>query len=115
MTGNLPMTIINLFFVPMISMMICYRRKNKEYKFNAQFFMPYSIYCVSIPTITKIFLVLLKNKGGIDIGVDSSYYTAFAMVVAYVLPYLVEIWQKNISIKCSISVDEERKTNDKEK
>lgn len=113
MTGNLPITIINLFFVPMISMMICYKKKNKEYKFNEEFFVPYSIYCVFISTFTKFFVVIIREWLSVDISVDSSYYTAIAIVVAFALPYTVEILQKNIEIKYSIISKEESSTDEK--
>lgn len=114
MTGNLPVTILNLFFVPFISMLIYYRRKKKEYKFSELFFMQYAIFCVVISTITKIFTVVFRKWLLIEIGVDSSYYTAIAIVVAYVLPYIIEVWQKNVNIICNITVSDEGDTDEKE-
>lgn len=113
MTGNLPMAIINLFFVPTITMKILYKRSGKCCHFDGQFMMQYAIYCTFISMITKILVVVIRKFMTINIEVDSSYYTPVAILVAFVLPYIIEIVKKNIQVQCSITREVNEDTNEK--
>ena len=113
MTGNLPITIINLFFVPMITMRNLYKRSGKCSRFDGQFMMQYAIYCIFISMITKILVVVIGKFMTINIEVDSSYYTPVAILVAFVLPYIIEMVKKNIQVQCSITREVNKETNEK--
>ena len=99
---NLPMTLINLFCIPMISMMVYYKRNNKEYRVNGEFLFRYGVYTALIPTISKVIVIITRKWFSLEFDVDSSYYALIATIIAVLLPYLVEIVKKNLEVKVRI-------------
>ena len=96
---NIPMAIVHVFFVPMISMLVYYKRNNKALDLNGEFLARYATYTSVVVTITKIIASVLSKITNIRLKIDSTYFGIIAIVVAFLLPYIYETLKKNIEIK----------------
>lgn len=103
MVENVPYIILNLFFVPMVSVWIHYNRSNKSLSANAEFFVIYSNYVVAISVVVKFVMIFLRYWTGLVFNWSSSYYGVLACAVAITLPYLKEMIQKNLKLRCEIN------------
>jgi len=103
---NVPMMLINLFCIPMIAMMVYYKRNKKEYLVNGEFLFRYGVYTALIPTISKCIVIIVRKLFSLEFDVDSSYYALIATVIAFLLPYLAEMIKKNWEVKVCIDTNE---------
>ncbi len=99
---NVPMALIHVFFTPMISMLIYYRRNNKVMDLNGEFVLKYGIFTSIVITISKIITAVIFKITNIRLKIDSTYFAVIAIVVAFLLPYIYEIFKKNVEVKCEI-------------
>lgn len=103
---NIPMMLINLFCIPMIAMMVYYKRNQKEYLVNGEFLFHYGVYTALIPTISKMIVIVIRKMFSLEFDVDSSYYALIASVIAFLLPYMMEIIKKNCEITIKIDMQD---------
>ena len=99
---NIPMALVHVFFIPMISMFIYYRRNSKKLELNAEFITKYAIYTTIIVTIAKILTSVIFKFTEIRIKIDSTYFAVIAIAVAFLLPYVYEVFKKNFHVRCEI-------------
>lgn len=93
---------LNIFFVPVISLAVYFRRQNKELTFNMNFVVKYVIFSVVVLIVTYMIMKALEVTIGVGALPSSPLYTIVATFVAFVLPYIYEIYKKYLDIKCEI-------------
>lgn len=71
---------INLFFVPLLSLIVIYREKQKPLEPNLDLLFQYGIITACNIPLTKVFIVLIREIGGRNITMDSGYYTLAAFL-----------------------------------
>ena len=92
---------MNLFFVPSVSVYIYSKRTGQLNK-------PLDIFCICSIWICVIFALMhfvrsiFSHIFSIYIPLDDGKYTVIALIVAFFMPYICEIFAKSISIKCKI-------------
>ena len=108
---NLPMAIVHVFFIPMISMMVYYKRNGKTLELNGEFLTRYAIYASVIVTISKILTSVILKATDIRLKIDSTYFAVISIAVSFILPYIYEALKKNIEIKCEIKSAKDEDNN----
>ena len=106
---NIPMALVHVFFIPMISMMMYYKRNAKPLDLNGEFIVRYGVYTSVVVTISKIITSIIFKITEIRIKIDSTYFAVIAILVAFLFPYMYETFKKNIEIKCEITSKAEEK------
>lgn len=109
---NIPMAIVHVFFIPMISMMVYYKRNNKTLELNGEFLTRYAIYTSVVITISKMIASVLLKISNIRLKIDSTYFAVISIAVAFLLPYVYETLKKNIQIKCEIKNSKDGENNE---
>lgn len=71
---------INLFFVPLLPLIVVYREKRKQLEPNLDLLFQYGIIAACNLPLTKISVVLIREIGGRSITSDSGYYTLAAFL-----------------------------------
>ena len=96
-------TIINLLFVPMYATVI-YTKRHKLLAAGFQFRVigVYMMMTAILVPIMKAIEYAVHFFFGYSLYVYSGYYTIAAIVVAVILPYIVELIQKCFSVECEI-------------
>ena len=94
--------LMNLLFVPMITMYICYSRKKEKLVFSFAFAVKYCIVTVLIFLFAKLLSQLVNVFYPLALPLDRAPYTLFAVPVALVLPYLIEFIQKYVHFKIKV-------------
>lgn len=104
--------LINLLFIPMISIYIHYRRNNEKIAFTPSFAVKYCIFAVAVFLIAKIAAEFVSLFHDIAIPPVDAYYTVFAVPAAIVFPYLIEMFRK-FRVKVKIENDSDGKNDEK--
>ncbi|MBS5843661.1 MAG: hypothetical protein KIC77_09305 [Clostridiales bacterium] len=94
--------LMNLFFVPMITMYIYYSRKKKKLEFTFSFFVKYCIVTVLVFLFAKIFSQFVNVFYPLALPLDRASYTLFAVPAAIVLPFAIEFIQKYFRFKIKV-------------
>ncbi|MBQ2967625.1 MAG: hypothetical protein IJE10_05855 [Clostridia bacterium] len=96
-------TIINLFFVPMFATSIYARRHQLlQNGFQARVIAIYMMMTAVMVPIMKGIEYMVDFCFTYDLQVNSGYYTIGAIIVAVILPYVVELFQKCFAVECEI-------------
>lgn len=95
--------IINLFFVPFITLYIVKKRKSEEMAFELKIISEYAIYAIEIAIISFLCMKITGVLFGIDASTTSQVYTVVSSVIAFVMPYIHEIIQKYIKIRLEVN------------
>lgn len=109
---NIPMAIIHVFFIPMISMMVYYKRNNKSFELNGEFLTRYAIFTSVVITLAKIVTSVIFKITAVRLKIDSTYFAVIAICVAFFIPYIIEIFKKNVEIKCEIKNEKDENNNE---
>ncbi len=93
---------LNVFVVPLISLSVYARRFNKPLAFDCTNLVRYG--CLTVADFIVVFFVMkafeiLFGIGGLP---SSQFYTIIAVAVAFLLPYIYEIYKKYVNISCEI-------------
>lgn len=88
-------SIINLLFVPLVSVFLLYRKRNKDISADISFLFTWGFMVVMNIPLTRVFTFIIRKTSGISIEADSSYYTVIALIAA-VLLFKVYDYGKNI-------------------
>lgn len=94
--------IINILFVPAISLGIVFRQKGLPQRFSPELIIRWCTFAVANMLITKTILKLIALFYPIVIDLAGSKYTFVAVVVAVLLPYIADFAKKYISIQVEI-------------
>ncbi len=89
-------TIVNLFFIPMISIYIFYKNAGKEIKISTEFVSLYVIFVAVVSVISHILTAVISYLfNGEFTDVTSKKYMLVAVLVSVILPLILQ----NISLK----------------
>lgn len=91
--------IINLFFLPVITMYIYLKRCSKKLMFS---FENLCIYAALVPVnsvVNKAAVVIIKAVTGKTFELHSSYYTLIGIITGVLIAFVFEIATKYISIR----------------
>ncbi|MBR3942419.1 MAG: hypothetical protein IKJ55_03590 [Clostridia bacterium] len=96
-------TIINILFVPMFATTIyCKRHQLLQEEFKFRILAIYMMMTAALVPIMKGVEYLISFCFGYKLEIYSGYYTIGAVVVAVILPYVVELIQKCFAVECEI-------------
>lgn len=101
------LTLINLFFVPVVLIVILYRRQARKPAFSLELLFDYCIAVACNIPVTKLFVVLFRLVTGMQLSMESSYYTVLALLSAALLPYVLEFLRKSFQVRCVITENDE--------
>lgn len=90
----LMVSLINLFFVPMLPLYLHYRRENRPIRLCPELVMEYCIAAVCLVPVTKAVLFVPGRLLHDQIYIYSGYYTVGALIGAWLLPRLSVVWKK---------------------
>ncbi|MBQ7288917.1 MAG: hypothetical protein IJW78_04225 [Clostridia bacterium] len=93
------LTIINLFFIPIISLYIYIKKNNKALRFSFENFCIYAVLVATSSILNKALVVVINLVSGKMIYIASSYYTLIGLVTAVFIPIIYEIITKYISVR----------------
>lgn len=94
--------ILNIFVIPLISLSIYSRRMGRPIKGNGDTLTAYAWFAVVIAIISFVGLKITERLINIDAQPSSQFYTVISCVVAFLIPYVYEVYKKYIDIKCDI-------------
>lgn len=95
-------TIISYFIVPFISLWIFQKRNPNKCEKILQIMSWYAVFCVLNITLTKIVGVVIERITAFPFFSGSIKYSIFAFVSALILPFLIEVCVKFISVEVEI-------------
>ena len=105
-------TFFNLFFVPLVSIFVFYRRNNMILKPDFGFFRLYALFSIAVSIVTFLFMKLLTITTGLGATLESQVYTIVASGIAFLLPYIFEIYSKYIDIRFEVKGKDENVEKD---
>lgn len=80
---------INVFFIPVISVLVYFKLKKIELVFSAKYFSCYAIFSIFISLLTKAILRIIKILFFFCYtDMNTMYYTIVATFIATILPFL---------------------------
>ena len=79
---------INLFFVPVVSLYLIYRRKKKSIVKSMEMLLHYCILTACNIPAAKVFVFLIKFLFKKQISIDSGYYTLAALISAVLMAWI---------------------------
>ena len=84
---------ITFFFVPVLALYIMlHKAEGQRIEFNFDILLQYCILVSCNIPLTKIFAAFIRKICGVDISVDSGYYTLAALAAALLIPELYGIY-----------------------
>lgn len=96
-------TIINLFFVPMFATSIYAKRHQLLLNGScARIISVYMMMTAALVPIMKGIVYLIDFCFTYKLKIDSGYYTLGAIIIAALLPYIAELFQKCFAVECEI-------------
>lgn len=95
-------SLINLFFVPMITLYIYYARRKEKLTLSFPFLVKYCITAVLVFLFAKLLSQFVNIFYPIALPTDRAPYTLFAVPVAVALPLLIEFVQKYFHLNIKI-------------
>lgn len=106
---------INYFFVPVISLRIYSTRHTTKWEFSPEILYQYILMCVLNMPVGRVVATLAEKVMSTTILADSTKYTLLALVVAVVLPYIIEVLEKLIRVEVEIELNGTKEKNEKAK
>ena len=94
--------IVNLFFIPMIFIQTYWKRNKRQLMLSFELVSCYISMVPILFLITKVFLALIRIIKPIEVHLTSSKYTLVAVLLAFLLPYVIEVFKKYVSVTCEI-------------
>lgn len=98
--------LINLFFVPAISVYIMYNRK--QISDNVKMVLLYVVMVVANTIIGDVLGTILNKILGLDFSREGVKYGFMAIIIAIAIPYIVEIWKASINLNLEITKKNEK-------
>lgn len=94
--------LLNLFFIPMITVYIRYARTGQAMKFSLSFLVKYAVITVLVFVGTKVVGMMAGAILPLVLTPDRAAYTVCAIVVAVVLPYIYEFFHKYLHFRVKV-------------
>lgn len=106
---TLCIVLLNLFFIPMITVYLRYARTGRTMGFSLAFLVKYAVITVLVYAGTKIIAKMAGAILPVILTPDRTTYTICAIFVAVLLPYIYEFLQKylHFQVKVEKNQDEE--------
>jgi len=98
--------IINLLFVPIISLYIVFRQKGWPQRFSPELIMRWCIFASANMLITKAIFKSINVFYPVVMDLAGVKYTFVAAAVAVLLPYMIDFMKKYVSIRVEIKGNE---------
>ncbi len=100
--GDIMIEFLNVFVVPLISMSVYARRFKEPLAFDCVNFVRYG--CLAVADFIAVFFAMKIFEFLIGIGGDpsSQFYTIIAVTVAFLVPYIYEVYKKYVNFSCEI-------------
>lgn len=98
---------INYFFIPVVSLHIYCKRREIAWKCSFELFYQYIVMCLLNLVIGRICASVVERFTSVSVLAESTKYTMLALVVAVVLPYVIEVLEK--FVKVDVEVTKEKK------
>ena len=105
MSSPVFVSLINLFFVPLIPVFFYYKKKDQPLARRLELLFHYGMAAVFLIPVTKVIAFLPGIILHKHIDLDSGYYTIAALIAVWLLPFLSDIAQ-HVSIKVEFVKDE---------
>ena len=99
---------INLFFLPVITMYIYFKRNGRALSFSCENLFIYIVLTAALSALCKIVTVIIKLVSGFVISPSSSYYTLVGIAVAAAFAVLIELLSKYISVRIEEKINDEK-------
>ena len=93
-----PAAFINLFFAPMLSVYLYYRRQRRPLRPTLDLLFQYGITATCNYALARLLLMVPQKLLGSSHSVDSAHYTLAALLAAWLLPQLYKV-AKNIRVE----------------
>lgn len=100
--------IVNLLFIPFVSLHIWYRRHDMKIEKNISTLTDYIFWVVADLVVCVLCMTALKLVAGMGADPDSITYTIVDIFFAMILPYIHEVFRKYFEVRVEIT---ERKEN----
>lgn len=94
---------INYFMIPVISLHIYCKRHSMEWKCSLELFYKYIVMCVLNLPLGRVCVSVVEKITSSAILAESTKYTIFALVVAIILPYAIEVVEKLVQVDVEIN------------
>lgn len=98
--------LINLLFVPLIPVYFYCRKNAQPLAPSLELLFHYGMAAAFLVPVTKAVSFLPGRILHSHIDLDSGYYTIAALIAAWLLPFLADIFQ-NVSVKVELVKDED--------
>lgn len=82
---------INLFFAPMLSIYLYYRRQKRQLRPTLDLLFQYGIAASCNYALARLILMVPQKLLGSSHSVDSAHYTLAALLAAWLLPQLYKV------------------------
>ena len=99
---------INLFFLPVITMYIYFKRNGRTLSFSCENLCIYIVLTAALSVLCKIVTVIINLVSGFVISPSSSYYTLVGIAVAAAFAVLIELLSKYISVRIEEKINDEK-------
>lgn len=106
---TLCIVLLNLFFIPMITVYIRYARTRQTMAFSLAFLVKYAVITVLVYAGTKMIAKLAGAIVPLILTPDRTTYTICAIVVAALLPYIYEFLQKHLHFRVKVEKSQDEK------
>ena len=91
--------LINLFFLPLITIYIYFRRVGRDFVFSCENLCIYTVLTAVISILCKAATVIVNLIFKVYISPCSSYYTLIGVAVAAAAAFLIELLSKYVSVR----------------
>lgn len=113
------MTLIGLFFPAIISVVIRQKRKTGDKRELLSILSEYGLSVLFCNLFSMIVITYVLGIGDVAMSAFESFpfftkYTVIAVIIAFIMPYLEEIYKKYIQIKFVIEDKNENKSKNME-
>lgn len=106
MDASFFVALINLLFVPLVPVYVYYKKNARPLTPSLEMLFHYGLAAAFLVPLTKAVAFLPGRILKSHIDLDSGYYTIAALIAAWALPFLADIFQ-NVSIKIELVKDED--------
>lgn len=105
---------INYFMIPVISLRIYCKRHSIEWKVSLEVVYKYILMCVLNLPVGRVCASVVGRILETSILAESTKYTVLALVVAVIIPYAVEVFEKLVKVEVEIAKVEKQKKSEKQ-
>lgn len=109
----LPTTLINLFFVPLLSLYLYYKRRGQPIAPSLELLFQYCLVVSFNQGLARIIAAYVSRLTGIVFSLDSAQYTLITILSAWLL-FMVYVITKYLNLEVNVSNVEEHREDEKD-